>query len=252
MKRLLARENVELLSQLAWARVLLAFDFDGTLAPIVRHRDDARMRDETMRLFEEVCRLYPTAVISGRSKTDVAGRLGRAQVKYVMGSHGLEPGADLDAFELEIASARPRIVEALRDCPGVDIEDKRFSLAVHYRRSRRKLDARAAIDRAIAALPIPVRIVPGKQVVNVVPARAPNKGDAVRELRRAEEASTALYVGDDVTDEDVFEIDEPGRLLSVRVGESTRSAASYFLRGQREIDGLLARLVDARSKGSVR
>ena len=248
MKRLLARENLELLAQLAWSRVLLAFDFDGTLAPIVGDRAHAAMRERTSRLFARVCTLYPCAVISGRSKADVASQLGGAGAKYIVGNHGLEPGLGLGDFEREMARARPLLAAALAGCPGVDIEDKRYSLAVHYRRSRQKREARAAIQRAAASLPVRIRLVRGKLVVNVVPERAPNKGDALIQLRTLEGANTALYVGDDVTDEDVFGLDQPGRLLTVRVGESKTSAAKYFLRDQDEVDTLLAKLADFRAK----
>jgi trehalose 6-phosphate phosphatase len=130
---------------------------------------------------------------------------------------------------------------------GVDVEDKRFSLAVHYRRSRRKRDARKAIYDTVNALPFRMRTIPGKLVVNVVPERAPHKGDALLELRAKEGADTAIYVGDDATDEDVFMLDQPGRLLSIRVGLARSSSASYFLRNQREIDALLARLARLRT-----
>jgi trehalose 6-phosphate phosphatase len=93
--------------------------------------------------------------------------------------------------------------------------------------------------------------VPGKLVVNLVPAGAPNKGTALVELRKAEQADTALYVGDDVTDEDVFELEQPGRLVGVRVGASRSSAAAYFLRHQREVDRLLGRLVTLREGRST-
>jgi len=65
-------------------------------------------------------------------------------------------------------------------------------------------------------------------------------------LRSAEGADVALYVGDDVTDEDVFGIDQPGRLLSVRVGDSRGSAAHYYLRKQAEVVRLLAVLAKLR------
>jgi trehalose 6-phosphate phosphatase len=246
MRHLLTNEDREVLAQLAWSRVLIAFDFDGTLAPIVANRDDAQMRPQTLALFASMCALYPCAVISGRSKADVCARLGAARVKYVIGNHGLEPGANLHEFAEEVARARRLLEEALVGTAGLDLEDKRYSLALHYRRSRNKRSARAAILTAVAALPVPMRVVPGKLVVNVVPERAPNKGDALVELRNSEGADTALYVGDDLTDEDVFEIDQPGRLLTVRVGESGSSAAAYFLRSQREMDRLLARLVALR------
>ena len=195
MRHLLSRESGGVLAQLAWSRVLVAFDFDGTLAPIVANREMAHMRARTSELFAKVCSLYPCAVISGRSQSDVSARLGGASVKYVVGNHGLEPGASLDEFEAEIAQARASLEEALAGMAGVDLEDKRYSLALHYRRSRNKRLAHSAILAAVAALPVRMRVVPGKLVVNVVPERAPNKGDALLELRKAEQADTALYVG---------------------------------------------------------
>lgn len=246
MIRLLAKENLELLAQLAWSRVLLGFDFDGTLAPIVADRDQALMRPVTAELFAAVCARYPCAVISGRSKADVAERLGHCAVKYVIGNHGLEPGAELGEFEREMRDAIPALASALTGIAGVDLEDKRYSVAVHYRRARSKRATRSTILRAVEQLGTPMRIVPGKLVINVIPQRAPNKGDALLGLRTVEGAHTAFYAGDDVTDEDVFRLDQPGRLLAVRVGESRASAAKYFLRDQREIDRLLEKLVALR------
>jgi trehalose 6-phosphate phosphatase len=248
VKRLFAKQNLELLAQLAWSNVLLAFDYDGTLAPIVADRELAKMRPKTAQLLCKVCQLYPCAVISGRSKADVAPRLGNAGVKYLIGNHGLEPGRDLSEFAGEIALVRPQLELALSHCQGVELEDKIYSLAVHYRKSRQKRQARSAIRDAVLALPLAMRIVTGKLVVNVVPERAANKGDALLELREQEAANTAFYIGDDVTDEDVFTIDQPGRLFTVRVGRSKVSAAKYFLRDQREMDALLAKLVELRDK----
>ena len=248
---LLSRANSDVLAQLAWSKVLIAFDFDGTLAPIVTDRDDAKMHPRTVELFERVCSLYPCAVISGRSQRDVSRRLEGAAVKYVVGNHGLESWGALPEFDEEIALARSLLEVVFATWSEVDVEDKRYSLALHYRRARNKQLARSAIHEAVAALPMPMRIVPGKLVVNLIPARAPNKGDALLELRSTEQADTALYVGDDITDEDVFKLDQPGRLMSVRVGESQSSVATYFLRSQREIDRLLTKLIAHREKGFI-
>ena len=248
MRRLFAKQNLELLAQLAWSNVLLAFDYDGTLAPIVADRELAKMRANTAQLLGKVCQLYPCAVISGRSKADVAPRLGNARVKYLIGNHGLEPGRDLSEFAGEIALVRPQLELALSHCQGVELEDKIYSLAVHYRKSRQKRQARSAIRDAVLALPLAMRTVTGKLVVNLVPERAANKGDALLELREQEAANTAFYIGDDMTDEDVFTLDQPGRLFTVRVGRSKASAAKYFLRDQREMDALLAKLVELRAK----
>jgi trehalose 6-phosphate phosphatase len=255
MKALLSPANRVLLDQLAWSNVLLAFDFDGTLAPIVANRHEAAMRGRTARLFTEVCARYPSAVISGRAKADVARRLNGARVRYLVGNHGLEPGTRLGTFERQVVRAHPQLQAALADVPGIDIENKRYSLAVHYRRSREKARAREAIRRAVAALPVAMRTIPGKLVINVVPDAAPSKGDALVALRERSDADIALYVGDDVTDEDVFRLDQPGRLFTVRIGRSRTSAARYYLRQQREIDALLAQLVarrDERAAGARR
>lgn len=246
MKALLTRENKALLDQLAWSNVLLAFDFDGTLAPIVANRHQAAMRARTARLFATVCERYPSAVISGRAKADVARRLNGARVRYLIGNHGLEPGTRLGTFERQVLQAHPQLESALDGVPGIDIENKRYSLAVHYRRSREKAKARDAIRRAVEGLPLPMRVIPGKLVINVVPEAAPSKGDALVALRDRTEADVAMYVGDDVTDEDVFRLDQPGRLFTVRVGRSRTSAARYYLRQQREIDALLEHLVALR------
>lgn len=252
MNRILCAANVDLLAQLAWSRVLLAFDFDGTLAPIVANRDEARMRARTRMLLDQVCRRYPCVVISGRGRKDVERRLSGLPLRHVIGNHGLEPGEHLPNFELEIAEIRPQLEVALEGYAGVDIEDKRFSLAIHYRRSRRKRDARRAIQEAVARLTLPMRAGHGKLVVNVIPERAPHKGDALLQLRTQEGTDTAIYVGDDETDEDVFELDQPGRLLSIRVGRSASTAARYYLRDQREIDPFLAHLAKLREEERTR
>jgi trehalose 6-phosphate phosphatase len=249
MNHLLASRHVARLAQFASSRVVLAFDFDGTLAPIVAERSEARMRERTRSLLERLCRLYPCAVISGRSRSDVERRVEGALLRHIIGNHGLEPSQHLETFERHIATVRPRLEEALRTTAGVDIENKRFSLAVHYRRAQQKRTARHAIHAAAAQLTLPIRLIPGKLVVNVLPHGAPHKGDALLRVLGEENADAAIYVGDDENDEDVFALNQPGRLLSLRVGRSASSAATYFLRDQREVDSLLARLLDLRAEG---
>ncbi len=242
MKDLLARTQRELLFQLAHSRVLLAFDFDGTLAPIVEDRDAAGMRETTRGLLRQLSKLYPTAVISGRSQRDVRERTRGLGVKYVIGNHGLEPGIRIEPFEASVKMALPLLEAALSGVQGVEVEDKRYSLAIHYRRARQKASARKAIHDAVSALTPAFRIIGGKLVMNLVPVGAAHKGDAVLDLRQREEADIAFYIGDDLTDEDVFTLDQPGRLFTVRVGLSKSSAASYFVRDQRQVDRLLSEL----------
>jgi trehalose 6-phosphate phosphatase len=252
VKYILARRNAGTLTRLAAGRALLAFDFDGTLAPIVADRDAARMRSTTERLFRGVCAVFPCAVISGRSREDVAQRLGDLPVRYVVGDHGADAGTRRLRFDGQMAEVLDSLRRRLAGLPGIDIENKGSSLAVHYRAAPDRHAAGLAIEAALAALPRRIRLVPGKCVVNVLPAWAPHKGDAFRQLLSAERAEKALYVGDDDTDEDVFRLQGPERPLTVRVGASPRTLAEYYLHDQTEIDRLLRLLATARRSRSDR
>ena len=144
----------------------------------------------------------------------------------------------------------PAFMPIVAAYPGVELEDKRYSLSLHYRRATNKRAARDALRDAAAALPAPARVVLGKQVINVVPAGAPDKGSALLALRERLGAETALFVGDDVTDEDVFRIDQPDTLLTIRVGVKKTSAAAFAIPSQRDIDALLRRLIALREGGA--
>jgi trehalose 6-phosphate phosphatase len=245
MKYLLAPAQSQLLVEYAKARVLLVFDFDGTLAPIATDRQAAKMRPRTRLLLAELGRLYPCVVLSGRSRRDTANKTRSTNLKKVVGNHGLDLG-NAARYGKQASAMLPVLRRQLRAVAGIDIENKRLTIAVHYRRSRDKRAARKAIMAAIAALPVPVRLIPGKQLVNLLPGGAPGKGQALQTLRRQLRVNRALYVGDDVTDEEVFALKQR-HLLSVRIGRSKRSHASYFLRDQLEIDRLLRQLIALRS-----
>jgi trehalose 6-phosphate phosphatase len=244
---LLAQENSDVLAQFASSDLLLAFDFDGTLAPIVADPDDAKMRPRTRELLIRACRLYPTIVLSGRAVADVRERLRGAGLLEIIGNHGLEPWRHSAAFAKQVRGWLPVLYKKLAHFKGLVIEDKGYSLAIHYRKSREKRVAKEAILAAAATLR-PLRVVGGHQVVNLLPEGAPHKGIALGAARDRLGCDTALYVGDDETDEDVFARDEPGRLLSIRVGHKPGSRAAFFLESQADIDSLLSRLLQLRSK----
>ena len=246
MKNLLLPRNVEVLGRLGSSRALLAFDFDGTLAPIVRCPAEAGMREPTRRLFTRVCELFPTAVISGRGRRDVAGRLCGARVKYVVGNHGAESGHRSRVKRSSLDEARARLRELTEQEQGLLLEDKGYSLSVHFRRAKHPESARRSILRVLDQLERPLRAIGGKMVINVLPLGACDKGAALLELCKQTRSELALYVGDDVTDEDVFALRQPRRVMSVRIGRSSHSAAEYYVKSQREIDALLRRLIELR------
>lgn len=251
MKSILSRGNRAVLQQFAWSNVLLAFDYDGTLAPIVREPKKAVLRSATRALLEQVTKRYPCIVISGRAQADALRHVRGIAFREVIGNHGVEPWGAHDGF-LKAVERWGRLLEKrVGGLAGVQLEDKGYSLAVHYRQSREKKKARGAILEA-AALLGDVRVIGGKQVINVLPPDAPHKGMALERARDRLHCDTALYVGDDETDEDVFMLDQPGRLLSIRVGPSARSTASYCLSKQLEVDSLLRLLLELRTGSEAR
>lgn len=227
----------------ACSNMLLALDFDGTLAPIVPDPGRAAVRPATRQLLRRLPRQRPCVVISGRARADVLRRLRGTGVTDVIGNHGAEPSPLMAAARQTVRRWVPELRRCLVGLRGVMVEDKGVSVAVHYRHAPRRTAARARIMATAAGL-AGVRLVGGKLVVNLLPAGAPHKGLALEEARERLGCDTALYVGDDETDEDVFTLDQPGRLLSVRVGRSLNSAAGYYIRGQSDIDRLLQVLLD--------
>lgn len=227
-------------------RPLLAFDFDGTLAPIVVRPQRARLSVAVAERLALLSRQLPLAIVSGRTRDDVLARLD-FEPRYVIGSHGAE-----DPIDRAGASARAEMLNPLRevlqarrpkfDAAGVLIEDKGQSLALHYRLSRNREAARLLISESLESSKAFCRIFPGKMVVNVVPMGAPDKADAVQRLLARCGAACALFAGDDVNDEPVFS-SAPADWLTVRIGRDMASRAQFFLESPNEMAMLLDRIL---------
>ncbi len=247
MKAILSDAHRSVLDAVARERALLVFDFDGTLAPIVDRPADAAMRAETRTLLRVTSLLYPCAVVSGRPRADVARRVEGVPLVAVVGNHGAEPGfGPVDrALRRAVAGWAGALERALGGVPGVEVEEKGLSVAVHYRRAPDRATARRRVLAAAARLE-DARVFGGRAVVNLVPFRAPDKGAAVAEILRRIGARRAVYVGDDVTDEDAFAAD--GVAVAIRVGRTHASLASWYVPGQKDVDALLRRLVVARRR----
>lgn len=248
MRSVFSPGSLKILESFSFTRTLYAFDFDGTLSPIVDEPELAAMKSETAELMSEIARRFPTAIISGRSLQDLRPRI-PFKARFLIGNHGLEGLGDSRAALSEASRIRKAWLKELQRhlmpaalALGMKLEDKGFSLAIHYRKSRQKKLARKAIADAIRLLsPVP-RIIPGKCVVNLIPPGAPHKGVALLELMKACGARAAFYIGDDDTDEDVFSLPDPG-IFKVRVGRKRSSSARYYIARQSEMNRLLRNLL---------
>ena len=219
-------------------RPLFGFDFDGTLAPIVKNPAYGTMQKKTNALFIELAKHAPVAVISGRSRRDVVNRLPRLKRLIVIGNHGMEWQPALPtALRLEpmVKEWGNLLQEALYRVPHILVEVKRFSITIHYRKEPAKKLALAAIRKHVHG----ARHLAGKNVINLVPHGALNKGDAFALLRRKLKLPYGVFIGDDVTDEDVFRSKPRPFILSLQVGKPDWSTAKYYLRKQSQMDRVL-------------
>lgn len=246
MRHLFSPEGEEALKAVMLRRPLLAFDFDGTLAPIVEHPDDARVPFEVADGLTRLAALGPVAIITGRSVDDVTPRLG-FKPHYIIGNHGAEDPARALPTQADEAldEVRERSVthaEALR-LAGVEIEDKQYSLALHYRSTPDAGAALLCIENLLQGIEPALKRFGGKCVVNVVAQGLPDKGDALASLVQRSGAGSAVFVGDDVNDEAVFIRADP-HWLTVRVGrDDPLSRAMFFLDSQSELAAMLQKML---------
>ena len=233
-------------------RVAVFLDYDGTLTPIVSRPDLARISDDMRAVLRGLANVCPTIIVSGRGREDVSNLVGLDNLYYA-GSHGFDIAGPADTtIRHEIGREyRPVLEEVARsfteqfsDIDGALIEDKKFSIAVHYRLVADEDIPRMerAVDQAVAQHPR-LKKAHGKKVFEVRPQLEWDKGKAVLWLLEALDLDSPevvpLYVGDDVTDEDAFAA-LSDRGLGILVAEAPRETrAQLSLRDPNEVGRFL-------------
>jgi trehalose 6-phosphate synthase/phosphatase len=212
------------------AHLLVASDFDGTLAPIVSDPGAAAALPDAIASIRTLAAMPSTTavVVSGRALHDLTARSGLPASVRLIGSHGAEPDGGsplrLDDAELYALTELRRDVAAITaGVAGVILEDKPAGVAVHVRNAAPD-DARQ-VSEAVTAGPgqrAGVQVTAGKAVVELSVVTA-DKGRAVDALRRAVGATATLFVGDDHTDESVFAVLR-GPDVGVKVGDGDTAA----------------------------
>lgn len=238
--------------------VLVLTDYDGTLTPIV---DDPREATLALSVRDDLRTLAGSprsrlAVISGRDVLDVSARVAVPEALYA-GCHGLDiRGPGLAFTHAEAAAQRPTLhriaaMLARRACaiPGMWVEAKGLCLAIHYRgvAPERVREVEMALARAVQRERVQLKISHGIQVLEVLPLVRWGKADGALWVRDTLAPTLRppvmpLYLGDEWTDEAVFEA-LAGQAITARIGvDAPMSRATYRLSGVDEVHRLLSAL----------
>jgi trehalose 6-phosphate phosphatase len=211
-------------------RSAVLLDVDGTLAPIVRHADDATVPEALRGVLIQVAKRYGVvACVTGRRAADARRIVSIGSIAYV-GAHGgelLRPGSVQPEVDRAVEEWTRRVQEFAReaDTAGlsrlrVRLEDKSSIVAFHWRGAPDEDAARAAVEElANRAEAVGLATHWARKVLEVRPPVKMDKGIGIRRLLREADVRSALYAGDDATDLDAFaalnEMVEQGRLDAV-------------------------------------
>ncbi|GAB2933728.1 trehalose-phosphatase [Rhodococcus aerolatus] len=232
-------------------RLLVASDYDGTMAPIVDDPTAARPLPESVRAMRGLATLPATsaAVISGRALRDLATLSRLPSEVQLVGSHGSEFDA---GFVTSLGDAATELLHSISDeCraivggrSGVSLELKPASVAVHLRNA--SADLAAEVVDAVRQGPAAregVQVTEGKAVIELA-VISTDKGYALDVLRHSDGVSAAVFLGDDVTDEKAFRRLH-GPDLGIKVGDGT-SEALFRVGSPQDVATVLAFLLEER------
>jgi trehalose 6-phosphate phosphatase len=224
--------------------LLIASDYDGVLSRLVGDPSAAVPEAGAAEALGRLAAVdgVTVAMVSGRGVRDLQTTSGFTGDLRWVGSHGAELDGPLTG---ELADRRDALVRLLEPIVGrvvgARLEVKPASVAVHVREVPDRLAAVALLEDVDALADPSLTKKPGKEVLELAVTDA-DKGTALRRLRADIDAAAALYLGDDVTDEDGFRALEAGD-VTVKVGEGD-TVARYRVADVPGAVAVMKRLVD--------
>jgi trehalose 6-phosphate phosphatase len=233
----------------------LYLDIDGTILDLAPSPDAVEVPVWMVPLLQRLSRKLDGAVafVSGRTIAAIDD-LFRPLSLPAVGVHGGEirctPNGEImidEQLTAELQAAEPLLREAIARIRGVQLENKRSVIALHYRSvPERGREVLKIAELVAASLGGQFGVLMGKCVVEIRP-RHLTKGSAMRRLmeRAPFRGRTPIFAGDDSTDEDAFEVVNTLDGISLRVGEEAPTAAKFRLADPGQLRGWLLDVADA-------
>lgn len=207
------------------------FDFDGTLTEIEPIPSEVQLSIGNKESLIKLSTKHPISIISGRTIEDLKNKVGIDGIEYI-GNHGLEfTGVELNIPFSTLERCYLELIEKLSHYQGLLIENKKYSLSIHFRNvqehslNKLKSDAR----KLLYSYPS-LTVSEGKMVLNVYPRFNWNKGKAIDLILSKHNRDTviALFFGDDENDESAFKSINKANGISVYIGDSNSSSNATF------------------------
>lgn len=233
---------------------LLLLDYDGTLTPIVNRPELARLSSRRKKILKLLAR-HPQikmAIISGRKLSDIKKLVGIPHLIYA-GNHGFEIEIHGKHFVFPAAQQFAPVLKKIKSemarkikVKGVLIEDKKFTLSIHYRLvAGHDLSLfHRLFNEVIRPWKGKVKVTKGKKVFEIRPPFDWDKGKAVKWIMKklGLRKHLPIYIGDDQTDEDAFKVLK-GKGISIWVGREKSPRADYHLRHPGEVYSFFGNLL---------
>ena len=217
------------------ATILIALDFDGTLAPLVNDPEDSRMLTPARQALEKLTAMsgVTVAIVTGRAIDSVKRVADPLKEWFLVGSHGIEVLSPGEVFSYETPWLVPADLTEAFDAlvnahPGTRLELKPFGLALHTRGVEQTVaqDAESAAHKVCDAWGGDLVVRTGHGIVECSIQEA-TKGDGIHEVRRRLRPSAVLFAGDDRTDEDGFRA--LGKTdISIKIGQENTDARFHL------------------------
>jgi trehalose 6-phosphate phosphatase len=236
-------------------RLLVALDFDGTLAPFADDPGHVGALPGSWAAVLTLQRAKDTEVVlvSGRPLDSLAAVTQAPADMALVGSHGVEWRVDGHAEDALTEDEQQRVarVGAALDAvgerfPGVVIEHKPAGHGVHTRRVSAEVAAEVNAAASAAAHEADADVLErgGKDILEFA-VRHVTKGDAIARLRDLHGADAVFFAGDDVTDEDAFRVLGDGD-VGVKVGPG-QTRAGYRIADPAALTDVLKQLARLRA-----
>jgi trehalose 6-phosphate phosphatase len=250
-------KNFPLFKQIPEKKPVVFLDFDGTLTPIIEHPDQTVLSQDIRKTLRELAKKTTVTLLSGRRREELEKRVEIPSI-YYGGVHGFDlKGPGMAKIPEEALALLPEIQDTvkffqkeIKKFPGAWVEDKKITVALHYRLMDRSLVPQLKnLVEQVAKTHLNLKLTLGKKIFELRPKVEWDKGFAVifllKTLHLEGPKFLPIFLGDDETDEDAFRVLQ-NRGWGILVDPSpTKTAARAYLKSTDEVGLFLQRLIKA-------